>query len=254
MLVEAMHKEIEDCEVIQANTDGVTFRIKRVDEEKLMKVCNEWEVMTKLELEYAYYEKMIMRDVNNYIAVYTPEEVDFDKFTKYSKKYEYYTYCSKDEKYYASKIKHKGCFEIDRAWNKNHSMKIVQIALSDYFVKGIPIEDTIYNCDNIYHFCLGSKTKRAWKSVLRSVYNGDFKTEELQKTNRYYISKKGGTLMRLCEDGRETNVQKGHKVRIFNDYYLTEEFTNYQVDHMFYIKEARKVINTIEGTNQLTLF
>jgi hypothetical protein len=37
-------------------------------------------------------------------------------------------------------------------------MKIVPIALSKYFVEGVPFSETIKGCDNIYNFCLGSKT------------------------------------------------------------------------------------------------
>jgi hypothetical protein len=60
--------------------------------------------------------------------------------------------------------------------------------------------------------------------------------------------------MRVCEDGRETNVQKGHNVNIFNDYHSEEKFKNYQVNYTFYIKEVRKVVDIVEGSNQLTLF
>lgn len=51
------------AEIIQVNTDGVTIRINRKYEQAVYDICKEWEKLTKLELEYAYYDKMIIRDV-----------------------------------------------------------------------------------------------------------------------------------------------------------------------------------------------
>ena len=59
---------IPDVELIQANTDGVTVRIKKTMIPLFKMWCDEWEKMTGLKLEYVDYSRMWIRDVNSYLA------------------------------------------------------------------------------------------------------------------------------------------------------------------------------------------
>jgi hypothetical protein len=54
-----------DCTMLQANTDGLTVKIKRKDYDKLMTICKEWEHMSSLTLEYVNYKQMVIRDVKS---------------------------------------------------------------------------------------------------------------------------------------------------------------------------------------------
>lgn len=67
MLVEQIIK-IPDCTMIQTNTDGITYKIPRVYLPQVELVTKWWESVTGLELEDAYYSRMWLADVNNYIA------------------------------------------------------------------------------------------------------------------------------------------------------------------------------------------
>ena len=67
MLVEQIIK-IPDCIMIQTNTDGITYRIPRKYLPHVKSVTKWWEGITGLELEDAYYARMWLSDVNNYIA------------------------------------------------------------------------------------------------------------------------------------------------------------------------------------------
>lgn len=69
MLAEKLIKEA-NAEVFMLNTDGLTYKIKREDYHLAEKVCEEWCITTKLQLEGCNYAKMCIRDVNNYIMVY----------------------------------------------------------------------------------------------------------------------------------------------------------------------------------------
>ena len=62
--------DIPDLQVIQANTDGVTVKHPRIYEEQYYTICKKWEGDVQLELEFAHYKSMHIRDVNSYIAVY----------------------------------------------------------------------------------------------------------------------------------------------------------------------------------------
>ena len=67
MLVEQIIK-IPECIMIQTNTDGITYKIPRVYLPQVELVTKWWENITGLELEDAYYSRMWLSDVNNYIA------------------------------------------------------------------------------------------------------------------------------------------------------------------------------------------
>lgn len=60
--------ELPACSVIQANTDGFTVRLPRIQLPALQQLVTAWEQLTKLKMEYAYYSRIWIADVNNYIA------------------------------------------------------------------------------------------------------------------------------------------------------------------------------------------
>jgi hypothetical protein len=61
---------IKDLRLVQCNTDGLTIRIHKDSLPSLRFVTNWWEIITGLQLEWANYNRMFIRDVNNYIAEY----------------------------------------------------------------------------------------------------------------------------------------------------------------------------------------
>lgn len=62
MLIEDVVESI-GATLIQANTDGITLRIKRKDEKTFLDLCKTWETITKLSLEYVTYSAMYTWDV-----------------------------------------------------------------------------------------------------------------------------------------------------------------------------------------------
>ena len=61
---------IDSVTIIQANTDGVTIKVKKSKRNEVEDTCKRWEKLTSLELEYAEYKKMVINNVNNYMAQY----------------------------------------------------------------------------------------------------------------------------------------------------------------------------------------
>jgi len=219
-----------DCTMIQANTDGLTLRYKKKDIEKVQGIMDWWQGLTGLVLESSFYELMVIRDVNNYIA-----------------------------RTIEGKPKYKGAFEIipmmngKRVYHKDMSMKIVPIALSDYFLKGIPIKDTIINHNNIFDFCKRFRATEGWTSEIRYT-NKDLQPQidKQQKNIRYYISNLGSTLMKVHKDGRESNIEKGWLITIFNKF-IQKPIKDYNINYQYYINECNKIIDIVEE-KQLTLF
>jgi len=69
MLIEKL-LTIPTLQLIQVNTDGVTYHIKREYLPQCEAIEKWWEQYTCLTLESAMYSKMFVRDVNNYLAEY----------------------------------------------------------------------------------------------------------------------------------------------------------------------------------------
>ena len=239
MLMENMLTQIPECKAIMMNTDGFEVLIPRKHEELYNNICKDWEKLTKLELEFVDYNKMIISDVNNYISVDTK-----------------------------GKIKSKGKYEYkDIPLHKNKSHAIIPKAVHDYWVFNTPIEKTIKNHKNIFDFCAGVKSKKsdlkgAVHYELWSVKQGIINKEKLSKTVRYFISKKGGTLIKFYETGDYEQTEapeangkliKDWKVTYFNKSYKLDNFEEYNIDYSYYISKAKKWIYDIEQKEQTKL-
>lgn len=230
MLAEELVLGIPDMVVLQINTDGITVIVPNNERSinAYYNICDNWEILTKLTLEFVEYSKMIIRDVNNYIAVSTK-----------------------------GKIKYKGAFEINKDLHKDNSFKVIPIALSEYFVKGIPIETTIKNHKNIYDFCgrqkFDSKSKgQISYAVKDDVGNYIEVTETTNRNTRYYVSNKGNIFTKVYRSGEKEAINKGYLVTLF-DNYEDKDWDSYDINYQFYIKEANKEIDSIID-KQLTLF
>jgi hypothetical protein len=213
--------------LLMINTDGFEFIIPKNKEKLYLDTCKEWEKLTSLILEHNQYKKLILRDVNNYSA----QDL-------------------------SNKIKHKGAFEIIKELHKDQSFLIVQKALKNYFFDNISIVDTIKESRDIYDFCGRFKATHGWIPYIGIVENekNDIigKKIPLQKTNRYYISKNGGTFYKIHNDNREQVIESGWGVKIFNDY-LKKDWDDYNINYQYYINECMKIIRVIEP-KQLSLF
>lgn len=69
MLIEQLLK-IPGLEMFYVNTDGFTLMVDKIYDKHLKEVVTWWENMTNLKMEYANYDKILVNDVNNFIAVY----------------------------------------------------------------------------------------------------------------------------------------------------------------------------------------
>ena len=164
-LVEMLHDSPAEIEMIQVNTDGITFRCRRDQMADIESVRTVWQVITGLMLEEARYSKMMIRDVNNYVAQYED-----------------------------GSVKRKGAFEYKVEWHKNHSNKIVAMAVEHQFLYGGSLRDYIESMtDDLTPFMIMFKVTGKSKAE----YHVGDEVIPLQKTNRFYASKAGGTLRKI---------------------------------------------------------
>lgn len=235
--------EIPDSQMLMVNTDGMEIRIPRQYEELYNSICKQWEQETKLVLEFDDYSKMVIGDINNYISITTK-----------------------------GKVKNKGRFEVDKvigsepAYHKDNSFRIIPLAIQEFFINNIPVEDTIKNHftnsyeknDNygIYDFCGRQKFKgQDYGQIhyfINTVNGPELKIEKQQKHTRYYISTNGATFVKQYAKGSQEFIHVGNKVTIFNKF-VEKSIEDYCIDYQFFIREANKEIRNIIN-NQLELF
>ena len=228
MLYEMICEEIPGAIPLMQNTDGLETMIPREYVDKYMEICARWEKITNLQLEHDTYSKIVLGDVNNYIAV------------------------TED-----GKSKCKGRFEYDNlALHKNKSFLIVPKALHAYFVEGIEPEQFMEQNQNIFDYCGGVKIKGDWKFIEHSIVNGEFHKNNLQHTIRYYISNSGSKIIKTnLLDGREIQIESGPWMQtVFIDY-EEKKFSDYNINLKFYLEKVKKEIEGLEpNRNQLSLF
>lgn len=210
MLAESL-MTVPDLRIIQANTDGLTMRMRRADMSRVRFLCNSWSAITGLELESVTYSKMFIRDVNNYLAVTE-----------------------------SGKVKRKGAFEHDIDWHQDGSALVVKKVAEKVLLEGVSAYNTLANWPNVYDFMLRARVGANCYLVLRK---GET-TVQLPRTQRYYMSKSGGELVKIMpplpkapDKWREIGIQSGHTVMLCNS---MDEFRGL-IDLDWYVKQVNKL-------------
>jgi len=229
MLYEMIMEAIPEAIPLLQNTDGVETIIPRSKINLYMEVCKKWEEITNLNLEHDQYKKIVLADVNNYIAINNE-----------------------------GKTKCKGRFEFENlALHKNKSKLIIPKAIYAYFVDGTLPEYTLKHNRNILDYCIGGKSKGAWEQTARYIENGNAKEVKLQKINRYFISNKGVKIIKINKnDNREIQLESGRWMQTLYNKVDEKTWKNYDINEKYYLDAIEREINNILGvkTNQLDLF
>jgi len=136
-LIEHVETQLPGAILIQSNTDGVMFKLPNEESlEKYKEIANEWSERTRMGLDHDIIERVVQKDVNNYIVV---------------KK--------------GGKIKSKGSYVKELSLLDN-DLPIVNKALMDYFIKDVPVDVTINNCDELIQFQMVVKASGKYKYAL----------------------------------------------------------------------------------------
>lgn len=116
-------EKIEDiAQILNSNTDGIFFKVKKKDLPELYRRIEKWEERTQLKMEYAEYTKFVSKDVNNYVAVMT-----------------------------SGKLHCKGAY-VKELNDLDYDLPIVNEAVKNYIVYGYSVEDTILGCRELRKF------------------------------------------------------------------------------------------------------
>jgi hypothetical protein len=192
MMISKLAEEL-NCyvKIIQVNTDGITVYMPRSKKHLVDVICQQWEQETKLTLEYVEYSKMVIRDVNNYIAVKLNGET-----------------------------KRKGAYEYDLEWHQNGSSLVVPKVAEQVLVHGAPLADTVRNWPDKMDFMSRVKVPRNSKLMLVDEHG----ERQLENTQRYFVSTGGGRLVKIMpplakkpDEWRRIGVESGWTVCPCND-------------------------------------
>ena len=144
------------AELVQSNTDGILIKYKDKDLNTIKEICKEWELNYGLNLDYEYVEKIVQRDVNNYILK------------------------TKD-----GKIKGKGIFANHNGGDfEKNNLTIIDMALKEYYINNKNIRETITEMiekNNVTPFQQIAKMGGTYDIM---EHNG----EEVQKVNRIFAT------------------------------------------------------------------
>lgn len=232
-------RECPTLKIIQLNTDGIMVSFDNSDEAKWQEITQEWQDRTGFELEEDFIQKIVQKDVNNYVEV--PVGGDKPKVKGGQLVRGILTNGNID-------FTTMGLPPWDNmtggAFNINNNAVVVARAIRDYFVDGTPPEKTIEDCTSILDFQVIAKVGGKYSGVVHMVGDQEI---PVQKVNRVYATadRSYGTLYKThAVTGNPAKVAglPTHCV-VDNNNQLPIEV----VDRKWYLKLAQKYINDFLG-------
>ena len=207
--------ELNGIEVVSGNTDGIVVKLYKSKKDICRQIVKNWCEYTKLSVDEEDYTHYINRDINNYIA----KEIGNNKIT-YKGDF--------NPKLYAVDLQ------------KGYNAPIVAQAVENYFLYDKDVLETLYEATDILDFC---KTQNIGKKF-HVEFSLNYGSKKLQRNVRFYVTKSGGMLFKVDEEGHKGNLCAGYRVRPLNtldDLPITER----NIDYEYYYNEALKIIDPI---------
>ncbi len=177
MLADQLIK-IPGLRMVQCNTDGVTFLCPNEYMGHQRQIQKWWESFTCLELKEALYERMVILNVNSYMAIKEDGGI-------------------KRIKDYCHETAEENAATRELPYHKDWSALVVPKAAQAALVDGVDIETFIRSHPIDRDFMLKAKVKRADTLVMRWPEWGGAQVE-LPNTCRYFASNVGGTLVKIA--------------------------------------------------------
>ena len=128
------------CELVQNNTDGIIIKLNDYDKDFdiIDDIVADWERRTGMKMDFdTFFGEIFQKDVNNYLII--------------------------DRETGAMKVK--GAY-IKKLSDLDYDLPILNKALVDYMVSGVPVEQTVNQCDDLKEFQLVSKISNKYSHIL----------------------------------------------------------------------------------------
>lgn len=226
MLIERL--EDAGIHVISANTDGIVTIVPKGLEETADNICHWWEKHLGLELEFTSYSKYITEGVNSYLTVKTDGKKKFKG--------------RMNPKMYLEDL------------SKGYNSPIVAKAVTEYFINGTPVMETLRNSKSILDFCRTQNVNRKYYIEYTHIVDHKMVVEEVQRNTRFYVSLTGGSLMKVEILGWDENNQPklkksslcaGQRVTVCN-FVEDKDISELNINYLYYYNECMAIIEPIE--------
>lgn len=129
-LLEKLEAGVPSFAIVNSNTDGLIIKINLDDFDAVDDICWEWEQRTKMVLDFDYIDEIWQKDVNNYIFRFADAPVNGRKAGSYERKGAY----------------------VKELSSIDNDLPIINKALVDYIIHGVPPEKTIGECNDLQMF------------------------------------------------------------------------------------------------------
>lgn len=199
MLIEML--ESVGASVVSANTDGLVIKCPVECEVGMDAAVAVWEDRTGFVTEDTAYRAIYSRDVNNYLAIK-----------------------------HDGKVKAKGAYAAP-GLQKNPANEICNIAVAKFLAQGVPVEQTITECDDVRKFV-----------TVRQVNGGciDQTGEFLGRAARWYYSKFADGVLRYRTNGYTVARSDGAMPLM-----RLPDKVPADLDYDWYVREAQSILNDI---------
>lgn len=226
------------CELIQNNTDGIIVRLYDYDNdfETIDGIVAEWESRTGMKMEFeTFFGEIYQKDVNNYLMI--DREI--------------------------GTVKAKGGY-VKKLSDLDYDLPILNKALVDYMVSGIPVERTINGCNDLKEFQIVRRISRLYTKILYGGYWESYQainpSSGRMKTFKRFIGQRVGLKERCVRvfasvdmnDGGLWKVKGSDKIEklegtpehsfIWNDS-VNGVTVPAKLDKQWYINSAKKRLN-----------
>ena len=211
-IIDLLDKVEDIITLLNSNTDGIFVKLKRKDVDEFKRRVHEWEERTRLHMSYDEFSCMYSKDVNNYVGI------------------------RPDGSYHSKGAYVKDLNPLD------YDLPIVNEAVKDYILKKIPVENTVFGCNELIKFQKVVKLSNKYKWVEHE--KGDSKEKFDNKCYRVFASKDQSDGRILKCDGVRNPAKFGNtpdRCFVVNDDIAGKTTDGFpQLDKQYYIDLAKK--------------
>lgn len=211
--------ELNGIHVVSANTDGIVIKLPNDKKEVFDNIVKNWNETNKMNADSEDYKAYFARDVNNYFAIWTNDEIEAKG--------------ALDPKQYLKDLK------------KGYDMPVVAQAVYEYLVNNVPVMTTLRNHKDILDFCKTQNVGRQFDVVYAAYKDGEIKDIHSQRHVRFYVAHNGLILQKQHKvTGAKSRLAAGTQVQILNS--LDDKpIEERNIDYSYYYKECYKIIDPI---------
>lgn len=224
-LVCHLMQDVEGLIPVNLNTDGLMVEFDDSQYDQVNAIVQEWQERTHFTLEEDVIDRYYAKDVNNFV------EIGGDGSVK------------KKGGYVVRGIAPAGAFNI------NNNATIVAKAITEYFVNGTPVEETVNGSEDVFEFQMIAKAGASYREAYHLI---DGEKHPVQKVNRVYATtdERYGKLYKVkADDDSEAKIDSLPEHCIIDNTAVKSPGHTAldQIDRQFYINMAQKRINDFLG-------